>query len=135
MKKIILYSVWAVFYVICACLGFISEPTQTQAAAMTVMAIIFFLPGAVLLIDALRKQDKKQLLLLRWISGLSLGLTLVMLIANFMSVYASQTAGNVLYALLNLVSVPMVCSQHYILSLFLWACILVCTLPKRKSIR
>lgn len=133
MKKIILYCVWAVFYVICACLGFISGHTQTQAAAMTVMAIIFFVPGAVLLVDALRKQDKKLLLLLRWISGLSLGLTLVMLIANFMSVYASEAAGNVLYVLLNLVSVPMVCSQHYILSLFLWACILVCTLPKRNN--
>lgn len=133
MKKIILYCVWAAFYAICAGLGFISQPTHPQAIAMTVMSIIFFVPGAVLLVQGLIKQDKKLLVQLRWISALSLGLTLVMLIANFMAVYASQTAGNVLFYILNLVSVPMVCSQHYILSLFLWACILVCTLPKRKK--
>lgn len=135
MKKIVLYCIWALFYVICACLGFISEPTQPQATAMTVMAIIFFVPSAVLLFDALRKQDRKLILLLRWISALSLGLTVVMLICNFMTVYASQTTGDVMFYILNLVSVPMVCSQHYVLSLFLWACILVCTLPKRRSVR
>ena len=102
---------------------------------MTVMSIIFFIPGIVLLVDSLRKQDKPLLVQLRWISGLSLGLTVVMLIVNFLSVTASQTAGTVLYYLLGIVSVPMFCSQHYVLSLFLWACILICTLPKKKSVR
>ncbi len=135
MKKIVLYSLWAVLYIICFALGCIPAPGQGQAAAMTVMSVIFFIPGILLLVDSLRKQDKKLLVQLRWISGLSLGLTVVMLIANFMSVNASETTGTVLYYILNFVSVPMVCSRHFVLSLFLWACILVCTLPKRKSVR
>lgn len=135
MKKIILYAIWAALYIACLALGFITDPSASQAVAMTIMSVIFFVPGAVLLTQGLMEKDKKQLLTLRWISAVSLGLTLVMLVANIVSVNASQAAGAALFYILNFVSVPMVCSQHYALSLFLWACILVCTLPKRKSIR
>ena len=135
MKKVILYCIWAALYILCFILGCIPASGAGQATAMTVMSIIFFIPGIVLLVDSLRKQDKPLLVQLRWISGLSLGLTVVMLIVNFLSVTASQTAGTVLYYLLGIVSVPMFCSQHYVLSLFLWACILICTLPKKKSVR
>ena len=134
MKKAILYALWVVLYIVCFALGFIAEPGASQAVAMTIMSVIFFIPGAVLLLQGMMGKDKKQLLLLRWISAVSLGLTLVMLIANIASVNASQTTGTVLFYILNFVSVPMLCSRHYVLSLFLWACILVCTLPKKKLI-
>lgn len=134
MKKNILFALWAVLYIVCFALGCIAEPEGTQAVAMTVMSVLFFVPGIILLVQALMNKDNKLLVLLRWISAVSLGLTLIMLIANIASVNASQTAGTMLFYILNFVSVPMLCSQHYVLSLFLWACILVCTLPKKKSI-
>lgn len=134
MKKTVLYALWVVLYIICFALGFISEPTASQAVAMTIMSVIFFIPGVVLLLQAMMGKDKKQLVLLRWISAISLGSTSILLIANIASVNASQTAGTVLFYILNFVSVPMLCSRHYVLSLFLWACILVCTLPKKKLI-
>ncbi len=135
MKKVILYCIWAALYILCFILGCIPNPDAGQAAAMTVVSVLFFIPGALLLYHAFRSRDKQLLVQLRWISGLSLGLTVVMLIVNFLSVTASQTAGTVLYYILGIVSVPMFCSQHYVLSLFLWACILFCTLPNKKSVR
>lgn len=133
MKKKILFCVWLCFYAICAGLGHISEPTDTQTLALLAMALIFFIPGVILLVDALRARDEKTLLQLRWISILSLGLTLVLLVANVISALASETVGNVLYEILIFVSVPMVCSQQWLLSMFLWACLLFATLLGRKK--
>ncbi len=133
MKKIILYSIWLVLYGLCAALGHIAEPAGGQAVAMLVVSLLFFVPGIILLIDALRTSDKKGLTLLRWISGASLGFTLVLLVVNILSVANSQAAGLVLYEILIFVSVPMVCSQHWLLSLFLWALLLFSTFWKKKS--
>ena len=133
MKKWILFGSWICLYALCAGLGHIPAPAGAQAVAMTLMSLIFFLPGVILLVDALRAKDSKTLLILRWVSGLSLGLTLVALVANILSALASEAVGNVLYEILIFVSVPMACSQHWLLSLFLWACLLFATLPGRKK--
>ena len=133
MKKIILYAVWLVLYGLCAALGHISQPAGAQAAAMLILSLLFFVPGILLLVDALRAGDRKGLALLRWICGASLGLTLVMLVVNILSALNSTTAGIVLHEILIFVSVPMVCSQHWLLSLFLWALLLFSTFWKKKS--
>ena len=129
MKKRILYCLWGLFYIMCWLLGNITEPTASQSAALTVLSLVFFLPGLVLLVDAMRSGDKKNLFVLRLVSVLSLGLTLVLFIANILAVNASETLGNVLNQVLNFVSVPMFCSQHYVLSMFLWGCLLFATVP------
>lgn len=133
MKKTILYCIWAFFYLLCGFISNIRITTDAQSAALTILSLIFFIPGGILLVDALRGGDKKTLKILRWISGLSLGLTLVTIIANIASVNATEAVGNVLHQVLIFVSVPMVCSQHYVLSLFLWACLLFATLPQQKK--
>ena len=132
MKKRILYIAWGVLYALCAGLGHITQPEDGQAAAMTVTSLVFFLPGVILLIDALRSGEQKALRTLRWISGLSLGLTLGFLVANVASVLSSETVGNVLHELLLFVSVPMFCSRIWVLSLFLWACLFFAALPLKK---
>lgn len=133
MKKSVLYIIWACLYFLCAGLGHISEPAPVQAVALTLFALFFFVPGTILLIQALRKQDKKTLLQLRWISGLSLGLTFALLLANVFSVLGSELLGDVLYEFLIFVSVPMICSQYWFASLFLWACLLFATFPFKKN--
>ena len=75
--------------------------------------------------QALKAGDKKELSRLRTISIASLTATVVMMLLNILSVGAGDLAGNMVYALLILVSSPMVCSQLWMLSLFLWACLLV----------
>ena len=129
-KKVILWSIWGALYIICVPFGYIAEPTPTQSVALLLLGLIFFIPGAILLIDALRSKDSKTLLLLRWVSGLSLGLTLVFLVANVFSVLGSAALGETLYGFLALVSVPMLCCRKWALSLLLWALILFSTIVK-----
>ena len=132
MKKKILYGSWLALYGLCAGLAHMAAPTARQATAHTLLSILFFVPAAILLIQALREKDAKTLRVLRIVSISSLGLTLIALIANVSSVLASTLLGNILYELLIFVSVPMICSRHWIISLFLWACLLILTLPKKK---
>lgn len=134
MKKWILYGSWGCLYILCAVLGFaVIEPYGLQFSALVVLSLLFFLPPAVLLVDAYRQKDRKTLCLLRWISGGSLLLTLIFLVANVLSALGGETLGNVLYGVLVLVSVPMVSSQYWFLSMFLWACIFFATLRQKKK--
>lgn len=133
MKQTVLYSSWAFLYILCALLGNAVSPDAAQSVALTLMSLIFFIPGTLLLIDALRTANRKTLLRLRWISGLSLGLTVLLVIGNIASVNASDAVGTVLHHALNLVSVPMMCSQFAPLSLFLWACLLFATFTGKRK--
>ena len=127
-KKIILWSAWGILYVLCVPFSYISEPTQTQTIGLLLLGLLFFLPGALLLADALRQKDRKTLLTLRWISGASLVLTLCFLVANVFSALASQETGDVLYGFLALVSVPMLCCRQWAISMLLWATIFFTTI-------
>ena len=133
MKKRFLYISWAVLYVLCAGLGHITNPTDLQSIALTLLSLVFFIPGAVLLADALRLKDTPELKRLICICCVSLGLTMALLIANVFSVFGSALLGDVLFEFLILFSVPMLCSQHWILSMFLWACLLFAALAGKKK--
>lgn len=134
MKKWILYGIWGCLYITCAALGYaVTEPTGLQAVALLIMALLFFVSPAILLVDAHRQKDKKTLVTLRWISGISLVLTLIFLVANVASALGSEALGSVLYELLILVSVPMICSQQWFLSMFLWACVFFATFGRKQK--
>ena len=94
---------------------------------------MFFVPPAILLYDAFTAGDRKTIALIRRLSALSLTLTLVLLIANFVAALGSTGLGSVLHVLLAIGSVPMLCSNYWVLSLFLWAVLLVTSLQKRKD--
>ena len=130
MKKTYLYWLWGFFYLLCAFISNVETPTPSQSTALTVLSLIFFIPPVILLVDAFKKKDEKTIRFLRLLSILSLSLTVLALIANIAAVNASDTLGAVLHQVLIFASVPMVCSQHYVLSMFLWACLLFATLPK-----
>lgn len=130
MKDKHLYMAWGGLFVLCAALGFIPEPEGLLKAVMVLLAALFFLPAAVLLYRGIRHEDRKTVCRVRNLSALSLGLTLLVLIANFLSVMAPETVGNLLYYLLIVVSSPMVCSQYWAVSLFIWACLLFTAITK-----
>ena len=129
MKKTVLYSLWGFFYLLCGLAANATTPNTAQTVALVLLGLLFFLPPVLLLVDALRKPDRKTLFILRLLSILSLSLTLGALVANIAVVNASDAVGNILFQVLIWVSVPMVCSQYYVLSLFLWGCLLFATLP------
>ena len=133
MKKSIVYAIWGVLYGACVGLGFVAPATGFAKAMLTFASLIFFVPGFYLAFLAKKENDRKALLALRLISGGILALSLVFLVLNFLSVYFSAHTGLVVYVMLVMFSAPMVCSQVWVLSLFLWACLLMLVLPRFKK--
>lgn len=121
MGKTTLHTLWAAFYILCACLGFIQERSPSLQALLTCIALLFFLPPAVLLYQAGRKKDKKELTLLRNLSAASLGLTLLGLVLAIAT--APRATAEIFNVLLALVSAPMYCGYIWALSILLWACL------------
>ena len=132
MKDSYVYAVWGGLWGVCVLLGCIPAPEGALRILLTVVALAFFVPGGVLLYRGFRREDARAVRRIRILAAASLGLTLLMLIANFLSVRAPETVGNVLYGLLIVVSVPMVCGQYWVISLFLWSVLLVCSLQRKK---
>jgi len=122
-----LFALWGGMFILCAALGFIPEPTGILRGIMTCLAVLFFLPPAWLLYRSAGK-DRRVSALIRNLSALSLGLTLTLILGNFLVLMAPEAVGNVLYGILVIVSSPMVCGQFWVLSLFLWACLLMASL-------
>ena len=133
MKKWILYGFWVVEFILCASLGFIHNANAVGKVFQTILSLLFFVPPAILLVDAIRKKERGELLRLIIISAVSLALTMVLLVANVLSVGTTKAVGDALYAVLVVVSSPMVCSRYWLLSLFLWACLLMGALYGRKQ--
>lgn len=133
MKKSSLMAVWGIFYIICAGLGFIPEPEGAVRIFLTAISVLFFVPPAILLYDGICTADRKTVRLIGNLSALSLGVTLALLIANFCTFSASAWVGTALHTLLVLCSAPMFCSNYWVLSLFLWAALLVASMQKRKE--
>ena len=132
MKNSVLYILWAVFYAMCAIVSFAPLPGTVGAVFSAFLSCLFFLPGVILVYRGIRRKNNKLLRTVRIISLVSLVLTFVLLVASFLTVLASETLGNVLHVLLLLVSVPMISSGYWVVSLFLWACLLMSTLVFSK---
>lgn len=133
MKKIGLYTLWTALYITCVALGTITGAEGIQKIALICMALVFFVPGAWLLLDAKRQNDRKEQKRIFIISAVSIGVTVIFLLLNFASIFFSEEAGAVLHDALNLVSAPMYCAQSWVLSLFLWACLLVAAMPQKEK--
>lgn len=129
MRNKTLYAAWAVLFALCAGLGFIPEPQGFGKAVLVILSLAFFVPPFLLL----RQGSRNTRVLVRNLSALSLGLTLALLVLNFLSVQLPVAVGDMLYGMLVMVSSPMVCSQFWALSLFLWACLLFTAVSKLKQ--
>lgn len=128
-----LFWIWGILFILCAGLGFIPEPEGLLKAIMVLLSLGFFAPPGLLLYRAVKSGNQTGLRYLRNFSAVSLGLSLVLLIANFLSVAASEAAGNFLYGLLVIFSAPMICGQFWVVSLFLWACLLMTSITFLRS--
>lgn len=134
MKNKLLYGSWICLYILCAVAGYwVTAPDRLQLFSCMMLSGLFFIPPCLLLVDAYRRKDENTFRLLRWVSGLSLLLTLILLVANVASALGNVVLGNVLYVLLVLVSVPMISSHQWFLSMLIWACIFFATLIKKRK--
>ena len=125
MKNRFLFALWGAMFILCAGLGFIPEPAGVLKGLLTGLAILFFLPPAMLVWKGRREKDRTPLLLVRNLSIASLSLSVVLIIANFLTAFRSELMGDILHGVLVVVSSPMICSGHGAMSLFFWACLLI----------
>ena len=134
MKKMLLYIIWGCMAVLCIGLGTLETEDLLLQGALCAIGVMFFVPGAFLLYDAISSADRKEILRLRIISILSLVLTVIFLVAFILSAAVGAAAADVLYDLLIVFSCPMICCQYWLISLFLWGCMFSATFikPNRK---
>ena len=125
MKSQFLYALWGALFLLCAGLGFIPEPAGVLRVLLTGLSILFFLPPALLVWKGRREKDRMALSLVRNLSIASLSLSVLLIIANFLTVFRSELLGDILHGVLVVVSSPMICSGHWAMSLFFWACLLI----------
>ena len=127
MSNKTLYMLWGGLFILCAAVGFIPDPQGAVANAMTLLSIAFFIPGAILL-------HRGQYLQIRIISLVSLVVTVLAIMLNLFTVTGSATDGDLAYAFLVIVSAPMFCARIWVLSLFLWACLLMGSIFLKKKV-
>ena len=125
MKSQFLYALWGALFILCAGLGFIPEPAGVLRVLLTGLSILFFLPPAVLVWKGRQEKDRMALSLVRNLSIASLSLSVLLIIANVLTVFRSELLGDILHGVLVVVSSPMICSGHWAMSLFFWACLLI----------
>lgn len=133
MKDSKLYALWGALYILCGLLGFIQQPNGFVMAMLVLLAVGFFVPGGVLLYRGYQENDLGKIKTIRNLSLIWLGLTLALLIANFLTAGATELTGQLLYGFLVFLSAPMFCGQFWIMSLFLWACLLMASLSCLKE--
>ena len=129
MKKRFLFALWGLLWILCGLLGLISAPVEGLRISMRLAALACFLPPFLLL----RQGNRRTARLLRDLAAASLGLTVVMIGLNFASLGASETVGLLLHGALSVLSSPMLCGGNWLVSLFLWACLLIAAAKKMKG--
>ena len=130
MKNRFLFALWGALFILCAGLGFIPEPSGAVRFLLTAVSVLFFLPPAVLVWRGRKTHDRALLALMRNLSIASLGLSVLLIIANFLTAFRSELLGDILHGILVVVSSPMICSGHWAMSLFFWACLLIASVKK-----
>lgn len=129
-KELILYAIWLCLYILCVGLGTVDQMEGIGKVFFILTALIFFIPGIILLVMGIREKKKKTVLRVRIVAVCSLVLTVVLFCVNIVAAAAGRVSP-VLHDLLNLVSAPMFCSQYWVISLFGWASLLSASFMKK----
>ena len=124
---------WLGMYVLCTIFGFINTDNGLIKAIFALFSMGFFLPGGILLYEAVTDRDRKTVRIIRWISIASLFLTMVLIILNALTLPSGEAVGDRMNGLLIILSTPMFASQAWALSLFLWSCLLMGSFFKKTK--
>ena len=130
-KEIVLYAAWLCVYILWVGLGTVDTVEGVGKIFFILTALIFFIPGILLLVTGKKENNRKMTLRVRMVSICSLTLTVILFCFN-VAAAATGKANSFLHDLLNLVSAPMFCAQYWVLSLFGWASLLWGSIIKKK---
>ena len=136
MKKLsykMLYIAWAVMFALTAVLGFLFPAAEGAGAkiALLVTAAVFFLPPWLILRKGRKEGKRFHGWLIGFLAMASIVLTIVLLVLNLMSPLWNEQVGIALNAALVIISAPMMCSNFYVLPLFLWGTLLAAAFRKK----
>ena len=136
MKKLsykMLYIAWAALFALTAVLGFVFPAAETLGArlALAGLAVVFFLPPWLILAKSRSEGRRFHVWLIGFLAAASIVLTVALLVLNLMSPRWSEAVGIALNAALVILSAPMVCSNFYVLPLFLWGTLLAAAFRKK----
>ena len=129
MSSKTMFILWGGLFILCAGLGFTQPVTGVYRGALFILSLLFFLPPGLIL----RRGSNHERKLIRSLSALSLGLTVALLLVSFLTALTSERLGLFLHSILTIVSTPMICSGYWVVSLFLWACLLIVSLKNRHD--
>ena len=129
MSNTVLFALWGALYALCAGLGFVAAPGATLRLLMIALSLAMFVPPFLLN----RKGSRRIRLLVRNLSLAWLIATAILLPANFLAALAPEMLGNFLHSLLTVLSSPLVCSDSWALTIFLWACVFFDARTKLKK--
>ena len=135
MKKKGLFVLWGVLFAACAGLGFVPQPAGALKWLLGLLGLVFFAPPVLLLARAKESGDRAAAALVRNLAIASLVLTLLALVGNVLSLLGGVTLGNVLNAVLAIVSTPMFCCQIWVLSIFCWAFLMIAANKLMKKMK
>ena len=125
--KGVLKAIWAGMFLVCCVLGFWNQVAGPAKVLLVILSMLFFVPAYADVYFSWKNKDRKELRIVRNLCLLSLGSTLVLLVANMLSVLGrSEALGTALHYALAVVSTPMLCGQYWVYSLLLWAVLLWC---------
>jgi hypothetical protein len=133
MSNTVLYALWGGLYALCAGLGFVTGPGEGLQFLMTVLSLALFVPPFLLNYRAAKAGNRRTLELVRNLSLGWLVVTSLLLVGNFLTVFASEWVGNLLYSLLIIACSPLVCSGSWALAIFCWACVFFDARSKLKK--
>jgi len=132
MNKILSFS-WGGMFALCAWLGTVQTDNLFARIALSLIAVLFFVPGALLLYNGITEKNRKLVLTIRWICVASLVLTTAVLIFDIVAALVMPAPVFIVshFALI-VVSSPLYCLRFSKwASLFLWACLLFATFFKK----
>jgi hypothetical protein len=113
-------------FVLTTALGFAFPEVENGwgRVGLALIAVLFFLPPGLVLDQAKAAGHRFHVRLVGFLALGSLLLTVVLLALTLISFIWSDALANALYAALVIVSSPMICSNLYAISLFLWGTLL-----------
>lgn len=129
MSNTVLFALWGALYALCAGLGFVAAPGATLRLLMIALSLAMFIPPFLLN----KRGNRRVRLLVRNLSLAWLIATAILLPANFLAALAPEMLGNFLLGLLTILSSPLVCSDSWALTIFLWACVFFDARTKLKK--
>ena len=128
----ILYTLWAAMFLLTAALGLLfPQEAGLGRWVLTAVSVIFFIPPWMILSRARREGELQHIRLIRWLCLASIILTALLLVLNLRSAGLSDAMGRALNAALAVVSAPMLCSNLFVLPIFLWGCLLADTFRRK----